>query len=575
MAVDMVAMSILNGAFVSICREMGVTLMKTSYSTIFNEALDFTCALALPNGEMLAVAEFCPAQIGAMPLIIDNCIREIHQSEWNPGDVILHNDPYRGGCHIPEHTVFKPIFYKDQLVALAVAIGHIAEVGGKAPGAFCGDATEIFQEGLRIPPVKIVKQGKDVEEVWKIILANVRTPRFNYGDLRALIAAVDLGERRMLELLDKYGVTMINEVGRELLNYSERRMRAEIAEMPDGVYSFTDYLEDDGIENRKYAIRVTAYVQGDEIIVDYSDSDPQAKGPINATYGVTMSATYNAILHLTDPSIPKNSGCFRPIKVIAPPGTVVNVNYPGPEVGGNTEAHPRIALTVMGALAQARPDRAMACEGGTHINFVFGGWHPDYQEYYACYDLEAVGWGARPYADGNNFCDSINGNCRTIPVEVFETRYPWLVEEFTLHENSGGPGKYRGGLGAIKTCRALAEITASQLTDRHRIPAWGLFGGKPGATGATLIQKAGTDEWLTPVTAFGTKSTSKYSNVTFQPGDRVRLVTPGGGGWGDPRERDRELVAEDLREGFISPEAAKEHYGFSDADVAAALSAGK
>jgi N-methylhydantoinase B/oxoprolinase/acetone carboxylase alpha subunit len=562
---DLVTLSILNHAFVAVCREMGVTLMKTSYSTIFNEALDFTCALAFPDGEMFACAEFCPAQIGAMPVIIHNIAREIPLDEWEPGDVVIHNDPYRGGCHIPEHTVVKPIFGPDgEFLAMAVSIGHIAEVGGKAPAAFCGDATDIFQEGLRIPPIKIKKRGRDVEEVWKIMLANVRTPRFNYGDLRALIASIDLGEQRFLELVGKYGMATIKGAGKELLDYSERLMRAEITAIPDGVYGFEDYLEDDGIENRPYKIKVTCYVRGDEIVVDFTGSDQQAKGPINATFGVTHSATYNALLHLTDPAIPKNSGCYRPVRIVAPPGTVVNVDYPGPEVGGNTEAHPRIALTVIGALAKAVPERAMACEGGTHINFVFGGFHPDNGEYYACYDLEAVGWGARPYADGNNFVDSINGNCRVSPVEVFETRFPWLVEEFRLRENSGGPGKYRGGLGATKTYRARAEITASQLTDRHKLGAWGLFGGQEGARGATLVQVEGRGSWQTIPEAFGRVSTSKYSNVTFRPGDRVRLITPGGGGWGDPRERAQDLIKEDLSEGFITAEHAREQYGIDE-----------
>lgn len=308
-------------------------------------------------------------------------------------------------------------------------------------------------------------------------------------------------------------------------------------------------------------------MQGDEIVVGFTGTDAQAKGPINATFGVTYSAVYNALLHLTDPGIPKNSGCYRPIKIVAPPGTIVNVNYPGPEVGGNTETHPRIALTVMGAVTKAIPQRGMACEGGTHINFVYGRYHPDYKEYYACYDREGVGRGARPYADGNSFVDSINGNCRVAPVEVFETRFPWLVEEFRLHENPGGPGQFRGGLGAVKTYRALAEIQASQMTDRHKSGAWGLAGGERGATGATLVQRGGQGEWQTIAQAYHRPSTSKYSGVTFAPGDRVRLVTPGGGGWGDPRVRDRAAVREDLLNGFILPDHAREHYGYEGEDA--------
>jgi len=563
---DLVAMNILESTMVSICREMGITLMKTSYSTIFNEALDFTCGLADRNGDMIAVAEFCPAQIGGMPLLIKSCVREMEKEGIDEGDIVVHNDPYRGGLHTPEHTFFKPIFVDGELMGYAVSIGHIAEVGGMVPGGFCGEATEIFHEGIRVPPVKLKRKGVDNDDVWKLLLANVRTPRYNYGDLRALISAVDLGERRMKEIFAKYGTAKVVETVSDLLDYSERRMRAELAEIPDGTYTFLDQVENDGIEERRFDIKVTAIVEGDGIIVDYHGSSPQARGPINATLGVTWSATYNAILHLTDPSIPKNSGCFRPIKVLAPPASVVNVDYPAPEVGGNTETHPRIAGAVIGALAKAVPERAMAAEGCTHCNFVFGGHDAVHDEYFACYDIEVVGWGGRSYADGNTACDSINGNCRVIPAEVFETRFPFRIENWTFTADSGGPGKFRGGLGYEKTMLCLnEEIVASQMTDRHELEPWGLDGGKPGGRGATLFQRAGSKDWMTVAQAFNKRSSSKYSNITIRMGDRVKLVMPGGGGHGDPMQRDRAAIAEDLAEGYITAEGATRDYGYREA----------
>lgn len=561
---NVVTMNIVNSAMVSICREMGITLMRTSYSTIFNEALDFTCGLANTKGELIAVADYCPAQIGGMPTLIENNIKEIPVSEMKPGDVILHNDPYRGGLHTPEHTMFKPIFIDGEVIGYAVAIGHLAEIGGMTPGGFAGEATEVYQEGLQIPPVKIIEEGKDNEAIWKILLANVRTPRHNYGDLRALISAVDLGERRLTELVNKYGKNKFIKIVDGLLDYSERRMRAEIAEIPNGVYEFEDYVENDGIDDKVFTIKVNAHVMDEEVVIDYTGTSKQARGPINATYGVAVSAAYNAMLNLTDAEIPKNSGCFRPIKVIAPAGTVVNVNHPGPSVGGNTETHPRIALTILGAFSQAVPEKVIACEGGTHLNFVFGGYHDDYEEHYVCYGLEAVGWGARPFADGNDMVDSINGNCRTTPVEVFETRYPWLVESFELTQDSGGAGKYRGGLGASKVLKSNAElITVSQMTDRHEIPAYGLFDGKSGGLGATLVKKKGEKEYKDVVEQFGKVSSSKYSNIPIHKGDRVKIVTPGGGGYGSPKERDPELVKEDVLEGYISKEVAEKIYGQS------------
>ncbi|MBT7294608.1 MAG: hydantoinase B/oxoprolinase family protein, partial [Rhodospirillaceae bacterium] len=276
--VDMVAMSILDSTMISVCREMGITLMKTSYSTIFNEALDFTCAIAAPNGDMYAVAEFCPAQIGGMPLVIQSSLQEIPLDDIEEGDVIVHNDPYRGGLHTPEHSLFTPVFVDGELIAFTVAIGHVAEVGGMAPGSFPAEASEIFHEGIRVPPVKIKKRGEDVAEVWKLWLANVRTPRHNYGDMRALISGVEVGAARLKEVVKKQGRENFQQICADLMDYSEARMRGELSQVPDGRYDFEDYMDNDGLSNERAAINVAAFVQGDEIVVDFRDSSPQMKG---------------------------------------------------------------------------------------------------------------------------------------------------------------------------------------------------------------------------------------------------------------------------------------------------------
>jgi N-methylhydantoinase B len=566
---DPVTVNILESTMVSICREMGIVLMKTAYSTIFSEALDFTCGLANMDGDLIAVADYCPSQIGGLPLLVKSCLREIPVSEIEEGDIILHNDPYRGGLHTPEHTFFKPIYVEQELMGFAVAIGHIQEVGGMVPGGFCGEATEIFHEGIRVPPVKIKKRGKDNLEVWKLLLANVRTPRTNFGDLSALIAAVDLGESRAVQTVEKYGKGLFAETIKDLLDYSERRMRAELRTIPDGIYRFKDNIESDGVdEGRTYVIEVEAHKSGDEIIIDYFGSSAQAKGPINATLGVATSAAYNAVLHMTDPSIPRNSGCFRPIRVLAPPGTILNVDYPGPEVGGNTETHPRIVGTILGAMANAVPNRTMAAEGGTHSNFVFGGVDAETGDYFICYDIAGVGWGGRSFADGNDGVDSINGNCRPTPIEVFETRFPWRVEFLAFDTDSGGAGKFRGGVGYTKQMICLNdEVTCSQMTDRHLFAPWGLHGGKPGGLGATLILKAGLEAWQTVREAYGKKSTSRYSNIVIRKGDRIRLVSPGGGGFGNPEERDRSLVLNDVLQGYVSQAAVEREYGFKGQGV--------
>jgi N-methylhydantoinase B/oxoprolinase/acetone carboxylase alpha subunit len=437
------------------------------------------------------------------------------------------------------------------------------------PGGFPGEATEVFHEGLRVPPVKIVKRGQDVVEVWKMMLANVRTPRGNYGDLRALISAVDLGEKRIVELVGKYGKDSFKQTVCDLLDYSETRMRAEISSFPDGKYSFVDRIEDDGIEDREFEIRVAIYVQGDEVVIDYTGSSPQARGPINATLGVAWSAALNAMLHLTDQTIPKNSGCFRPIRVIAPAGTIMNVNYPGSSVGGNTETHPVIVCAIFGAMSKCVPDRVMASEGTTHGCFVFGGFDDYNGEPYGGFDFSYVGYGGRAFADGNDTTDSINGNCANTPMEVFETRFPWIVEEYALRPDSGGPGRHRGGLSNSKTMLCTGPMLISQMTNKHKLAAWGLDGGKCGMVGATLFMAAGSDRWQTIAEAFGKISPSKYSNVPVKPGDRVRVMAPGGGGYGDPGLRPRAGVIEDLREGFVTVKGAREGYGFVEAAASA------
>lgn len=567
---DMINLNIIESAMVAITREMGINVQKTAYSTIFSEAEDFTCALANPDGEMIAVADFCPSQIGGVPLLVRSMVKEVPLSDMDEGDVIVHNDPYRGGLHTPEHTVFKPIFVDGEVIAFAVCVGHFVEVGGMVPGGFPGEATEVFHEGLRVPPVKIVKRGQDVVEVWKMMLANVRTPRGNYGDLRALISAVDLGEKRVIELVGKYGKESFKQTVSDLLDYSETRMRAEIASFPDGKYTFVDRIEDDGIEDREFEIHVAVYVQGDEVVIDYSGSSPQARGPINATLGVAWSAALNAILHLTDQTIPKNSGCFRPIRVIAPAGTILNVNYPGSSVGGNTETHPVIVCAIFGAMSKCVPQRVMASEGTTHGCFVFGGFDDYNGEPYGGFDFSYVGYGGRTFADGNDTTDSINGNCANTPTEVFETRFPWIVEEYALRPDSGGPGRHRGGLSNAKTMLCTGPMLVSQMTNKHKVAAWGLDGGKSGMLGATLFQAAGSDRWQTIAEAFGKISPSKYSNVSIKPGDRVRVMAPGGGGYGDPALRERADLNEDLREGFVTPAGAREGYGFDEAAPAAA-----
>ena len=565
MAMDPVTLTVLGNAFVNICREMGVTMIRTAFSPIFNEGLDFSCVLFDRRGNMIGQAEFCPAQIAASLFIVRWTLEELGVESFEPGDVVLHNDPYRGGAHIPEHSVMRGVFHEGELFGFVANVGHLAEIGGKAVGSFAADATEVFQEGLRIPPIKIVKRDVNDMELWRLIMANHRTPRNTWGDLNAQIGSLRVAERRVLELLDRYGRDFLDQAANELMDYSERWMRAEITKIPDGVYEFTERMEDDGVVDQPVTFHVTVSVRDDELIVDWTGTDPQVRGPINATYGVTAGATYNAVFHLTDHHIPKNSGAYRPIRIIAPPGSAVNVQYPGPSVGGNTETHPKLADMVIAALAPALPERVAAAEGGTACNFLFGGIHPKTGDYYANYHLEGGGWGAKSYDDGNDAIIVKNGNCRNTPVEIFETRYPLRVREYSLIPDSGGAGTMRGGLGTRRILRVEdgAEVTANALFDRTKpgFGAFGLEGGGKGGYAAIKVKKKGESEFRTFSEVFGTVSPSKFTNIVLTGGDEVLIQSPGGGGYGDVHERDPARLAEDVEQGFVSEAASREIYG--------------
>jgi N-methylhydantoinase B len=561
--IDQVTLTVIDNFLTSACRDMGVSMMRTAYSPIFNESLDFSCVIFDRAGQMLAQAEFCPSQIGTIKFTVNWTIDEIGLEHFAPGDVIVHNDPYRGSGHAPEHMLLKPVFYQGALFGFVANCAHMAEIGGKSAGGFSGDATDIFQEGLRLPPVWLVKGGKDVPDVWKIILTNHRTPRVTEGDFRAMIGSLDLAERRLHELLDTYGNDTVIATTSQLMAIAERRMRSELLKIPDGEYTFEDVIEDDGVTANPSTIRLRAVVKGDRLIADFTGSDPQTKGPMNAIYAVTASAVYNAMLSVTDHTIPRNEGCYRPFTIIAPPGTLVNAVYPAPVVGGNTETSPRITDMLLAALAPAIPERVAASGGGTSSPFLFGGFNARTGRYYAHFHFEGVGWGGRAGKDGNTMVVTINGNCRNTPIEVFETRYPpFLIEAYRLRTDSGGPGQFRGGLGGERIFRVvIPEISLSAVLNRMKVAPWGLFGGGEGETGGIYIQQVGSDTWQTFVEAFGTASPTKFAGVILRKGDLVRLTMPGGGGYGDPRERAPEAVLRDVAEGFVSADAARTQYG--------------
>ncbi|MBN2061704.1 MAG: hydantoinase B/oxoprolinase family protein [Deltaproteobacteria bacterium] len=553
---DVFTLGVLNSLMEAIPSEMAEVLKRTSYHPIFNEVLDFSTAVLNGTGELIASSMGVTVHLGALELCAKAVINHFGLDNLNPGDVLIHNNPFPGGTHLPDVDILVPVFYENRIVSFTVARGHHGDIGGMHPGSFAGDTTSIFQEGVRIPPVKLYDKGNLNQGFIDLLLANVRVPSFTWGDLQAQVAGCRVGEKRIIEMFDKYGVNTINEVMEWSINYSEQLMREEIRKIPDGVYSFADYLDNDGIDKEKEVkIQVNITVDGDQITFDYSGSDNQVKGPANCVFGVVSSATYCALFNLTDPAIPKNHGCYRPVKIIAPEGKVVNAKFPSPVVSGNTETSSRIIDTVTGALARAIPSRVTASDSGTATAHIAGGFDPRTGEYYAWYlGADPCAWGARATKDGFECAGGprIGGHVAQIPMEVFETRYPYFVEEYSFVTDSGGPGKFRGGLSGKTIIRPVDhDCEIGGANDRCVIPPYGIFGGMPGLHGENkIIHKDGSE---TPVDRAG--------GETALAGETLYFRAPGGGGYGDPLDREIEHLQHDVTNEYVSIESARRDYG--------------
>jgi len=555
-----VAKEVIGSSLESICREMGTTMLHTAYSPIFADGMDFSCGILDDEGELVAAVNYCPVHLASMSLAPEWILLEIGLNDLQPGDVILTNDPYRGGTHITDFTIIKPIFYDGEIVAMATNRAHHLDIGGKAAGGFPGDATEIFQEGIRLPPVKWFRGGVENTDIFDTLLANVRLPWIQIGDFRAQLASVLTSEQRILQLCRNYGPLAFKDNIKRLKDYSEAWMRKEILAIPDGTYSYADYIEDDGITTEARKIQVTIKVDGDDMIVDFSGTSQQATGPLNAVYGVTASSTFNALLQITDPSIPINRGLFRPVKIIAPRGTIINPYFPAATFGANTETNLRIVEVVIGAFAGVLPKKVMAATYGTCNNFTGGGYDPIRGQPFVFYFFYEGGWGARYNRDGLTSTFNPIGNCKDVPVEIVESNYPFLYEQAELNPDSAGAGKFRGGFGTIRTLQVLTDqIEINALGERHKLKPYGLYGGKPAQNNAFLVQQGQTSGNFAQV--FGLISPSKFANIRLHKGNRFSIVMSGGGAYGNPLDRDPRLVLTDVEEEVISPERAEQEYG--------------
>lgn len=507
--------------FAAVAEEMGVVLRKASYSPNIKERRDFSCALFAGDGKMISQAAHIPVHLGSMPLSVAAAIEKF-SIDLYPGDCIILNDPYLGGTHLPDITLVTPIFIPEQDApfAFAASRAHHADVGGMTPGSM-PIAREIYQEGLIIPPIKLLKKGEIDPSAWDLLLANVRTPQERAGDLQAQLAANQRGVIRFQELISRYGQEEITFWIGQLFEYSSRMTRKLLQNLPDGTYGFTDFLDDDGIEPRPIPIQVAVTIQGDHALVDFTGSAPQCKGSLNAVYAITLSAVHYVFRCLLGLDVPNNAGCLEPIQVIAPLGTIVNACRPAPVAGGNVETSQRIVDVLLGALAQAYPQAIPAASQGTMNNLTIGGYDPLREQPFAYYETIGGGMGAHPQADGPSAVHSHMTNTLNTPVEALEYTYPFQVRRYAIRKGSGGKGLHAGGDGLIREIQLLADAQVTLLSERRKIAPYGLSGGEPGIPGLNRLVRDGEELALPSKGSFD-----------LHPGDVLVIETPGGGGWG-------------------------------------------
>ncbi len=549
MKCDPVKLEILKNSFIGVTEEMGIALKKASYSPNIKTREDHTCSIFNNKMDMIAQTAHQIGHLGVFPSILKQTMKEHPVEGLKPGDMIVLNDPYRGGAHLPDIIVISPVFYESRLWGFVANLAHHSDVGGIAPGSVPGNTTEIFQEGIRIPSVMLFNEGVLQEDVFKMILANVRTPEERKGDLNAQIAANNLGIRRVLGLIDKYGFDELLFYADESINYAERRMRAEIEKLLDGVYEGIDYMDDDGITDDPIKIAMAIRKKGSNIEFDLSETSPQTRGPTNCTFYMALSLIMYTMRCLTDPDIHQSEGCYRPVKTIIPEGKALNCKFPA-AVAGGWEIGRRGIDSVCRALLQAMPERVPAGSNGAMNQITFGGEYPDSERRFAYYETNGGGFGARPDKDGMDGVHSVS-NTKNTPIEELELNYPIFMRRYALRENSEGAGKYRGGLGISREFEFLTDVSFATVSDRQKFRPWGIAGGGE-ALGTEYSLISGKEK----------KPVRTKSMGSAKKGDVLSIRTAGGGGYGDPKERSRESIKKDIEDGKISLERAKKVYGW-------------
>lgn len=549
-----ITLEVMKNRFFTITEEMGAALIRTAYSTNIKDRRDCSCALFDVNGDTISQAEHIPVHSGVLPWGVKGALKAIKLEDLRPGDAIMHNDPFIGGTHLPDIIIFSPIFYKDKLVAFVGNLAHHIDVGGKVPGSLTPDATEIFHEGIRFPPVKIRKGGVMDEELLALHRANIRTPYESGGDLMAQIAANNVGEKRFAELCGEVGPDTVLEAIAELKSYCDRRMAAELEKIPAGEYSFEDYLEGDGVTtNEPLKINVKITTGGPRMKVDFSGTCSQVKGPLNCVRPMALACIYYVVRAVTDPSIPPNSGTFERIEVVTPEGSLVNAVFPAATGSGNSITCQRLVDVLLGAMAQALPEKVCAAATGSMNGIQLGGYDPKKHSFFAAGETVGGGYGGMSDQDGMSGVNTHMTNTRNTPVEVLETNMPVRVLRYGLLPDSEGPGLHRGGFGIERVLEFQAdEVDCFIASDRVERGPWGLAGGKS-AKGAsfTVVRSDGRVEVL-----------PSKARVRFYAKDQLHIHTAGGGGWGDPHLRDQACLERDMRDGLIDPERAEKEYAY-------------
>ena len=517
MNTDPIKLELYKNMLASVAEEMGVTLQRTAFSPNIKERLDFSCAVFDGTGQMVAQAAHIPVHLGSMPLSV---LAAIAHTEMAPGDMIALNDPYRGGTHLPDITLVAPVFSREaeQPVFFVANRAHHADVGGMSPGSM-PIATSVIQEGIRIPPVKLVRGGTLDTDLWELILANVRTPEERRGDMEAQLAANRVGERRLQEMVEKYGAPEITAYMQELCAYASRMVRARLREIPDGRYVYLDVLDNDGITDEPIEIRVAIEVRDDTAVVDFTGTAQQVRGSVNAIHAITLSAVFYVFRCIAGADVPANAGCLEPIRVITPDGSVVNAKFPAAVAGGNVETSQRIVDVLLGALAQACPDQIPAASSGTMNNVTIGGYDAARARDFTYYETIAGGMGARPNRDGIDAIHTHMTNTMNTPIEAIETNYPMQVTTYAIRRGTGGDGRFRGGDGVIRSLRFLTDAEVTILSERRTHRPYGLQGGEPGEPGQNVLISDGAPQILAGKVA-----------VSVREGDVIRIETPGGGG---------------------------------------------